>query len=375
MTKRLIIVLLLLGLVFGGIFGFKAFVNTKMTEFFDNMEPPPATVTTAEAQTSQWQPTLAAVGTLVAANGIDVTPEVPGVVKQIAFESGARVQAGDVLVQLDTATDQAQLDVLRAQRDLAKAELDRQRALLKRRTTSQAEFDAAESNYRQVLASIANQQAVIAKKTIKAPFAGEVGIRKVDLGSFVNTGTAVVSLQQIDPLRLRFSLPEQQLPQVAVGQTVHTRVDAFADRRFTGTITAIEPAVTAATRTVQVEARVDNRERLLRPGMFARVEVVLPGTNDYLTLPNSAITYNPYGDSVFLVEPAASDAEGAKPTVRRAFVKLGPARGDQVAVLSGLETGQQVVTSGQLKLRNGSRIVIDNSRTPADAAQPQVENK
>lgn len=375
MTKRLIIVLLLLGLVFGGIFGFKAFVNTKMTEFFDNMEPPPATVTTAEAQTSQWQPTLAAVGTLVAANGIDVTPEVPGVVKQIAFESGARVQAGDVLVQLDTATDQAQLDVLRAQRDLAKAELDRQRALLKRRTTSQAEFDAAESNYRQVLASIANQQAVIAKKTIKAPFAGEVGIRKVDLGSFVNTGTAVVSLQQIDPLRLRFSLPEQQLPQVAVGQTVHTRVDAFADRRFTGTITAIEPAVNAATRTVQVEARVDNRERLLRPGMFARVEVVLPGTNDYLTLPNSAITYNPYGDSVFLVEPAASDAEGAKPTVRRAFVKLGPARGDQVAVLSGLETGQQVVTSGQLKLRNGSRIVIDNSRTPANAAQPQVENK
>ena len=375
MTKRLIIVLLLLGLVFGGIFGFKAFVNTKMTEFFDNMEPPPATVTTAEAQTSQWQPTLAAVGTLVAANGIDVTPEVPGVVKQIAFESGARVQAGDVLVQLDTATDQAQLDVLRAQRDLAKAELDRQRALLKRRTTSQAEFDAAESNYRQVLASIANQQAVIAKKTIKAPFAGEVGIRKVDLGSFVNTGTAVVSLQQIDPLRLRFSLPEQQLPQVAVGQTVHTRVDAFADRRFTGTITAIEPAVNAATRTVQVEARVDNRERLLRPGMFARVEVVLPGTNDYLTMPNSAITYNPYGDSVFLVEPAASDAEGAKPTVRRAFVKLGPARGDQVAVLSGLETGQQVVTSGQLKLRNGSRIVIDNSRTPADAAQPQVENK
>ena len=375
MTKRLIIVLLLLGLVFGGIFGFKAFVNTKMTEFFDNMEPPPATVTTAEAQTSQWQPTLAAVGTLVAANGIDVTPEVPGVVKQIAFESGARVQAGDVLVQLDTATDQAQLDVLRAQRDLAKAELDRQRALLKRRTTSQAEFDAAESNYRQVLASIANQQAVIAKKTIKAPFAGEVGIRQVDLGSFVNTGTAVVSLQQIDPLRLRFSLPEQQLPQVAVGQTVHTRVDAFADRRFTGTITAIEPAVNAATRTVQVEARVDNRERLLRPGMFARVEVVLPGTNDYLTLPNSAITYNPYGDSVFLVEPAASDAEGAKPTVRRAFVKLGPARGDQVAVLSGLETGQQVVTSGQLKLRNGSRIVIDNSRTPADAAQPQVENK
>ena len=375
MTKRLISVLLLLGLVFGGIFGFKAFVNTKMTEFFDNMEPPPATVTTAEAQTSQWQPTLAAVGTLVAANGIDVTPEVPGVVKQIAFESGARVQAGDVLVQLDTATDQAQLDVLRAQRDLAKAELDRQRALLKRRTTSQAEFDAAESNYRQVLASIANQQAVIAKKTIKAPFAGEVGIRKVDLGSFVNTGTAVVSLQQIDPLRLRFSLPEQQLPQVAVGQTVHTRVDAFADRRFTGTITAIEPAVNAATRTVQVEARVDNRERLLRPGMFARVEVVLPGTNDYLTLPNSAITYNPYGDSVFLVEPAASDAEGAKPTVRRAFVKLGPARGDQVAVLSGLETGQQVVTSGQLKLRNGSRIVIDNSRTPADAAQPQVENK
>lgn len=375
MTKRLIIVLLLLGLVFGGIFGFKAFVNTKMTEFFDNMEPPPATVTTAEAQTSQWQPTLAAVGTLVAANGIDVTPEVPGVVKQIAFESGARVQAGDVLVQLDTATDQAQLDVLRAQRDLAKAELDRQRALLKRRTTSQAEFDAAESNYRQVLASIANQQAVIAKKTIKAPFAGEVGIRKVDLGSFVNTGTAVVSLQQIDPLRLRFSLPEQQLPQVAVGQTVHTRVDAFADRRFTGTITAIEPAVNAATRTVQVEARVDNRERLLRPGMFARVEVVLPGTNDYLTLPNSAITYNPYGDSVFLVEPAASDAEGAKPTVRRAFVKLGPARGDQVAVLSGLETGQQVVTSGQLKLRNGSRIVIDNSRTPADAQSPELANK
>ena len=200
-----------------------------------------------------------------------------------------------------------------------------------------------------------------------------MGIRQVDPGSFVNAGTAIVSLQQLNPLRLRFSLPEQRLPQVAVGQTVNARVDAFADRHFAGTITAIEPAVNTATRTFQVEARVDNPERILRPGMFARVDVVMPDTRDHLTLPNSAITYNPYGDSVFVVEPAEGD--DTQPTVRRTFVKLGPSRGDQVAVVDGLEPGQQVVTSGQLKLRNGSRIVVDNSRTPADAAQPQVENK
>lgn len=379
MTKRMIIVLLLLGLVFGGIFGFKAFVNTKMTEFFDNMEPPPATVTTASAEPAQWTPSISAVGTLFAANGIDVAPEVAGKIKQIPFASGQRVQAGDVLMQLDTATDRAQLDVLRAQRDLAKSELDRQQALLKRRTTSQAQFDAAQSQYRQVLASITNQQAVIEKKTVKAPFAGTVGIRKVDLGSFVAAGQAVVSLQQIDPLRLRFSVPEQQLAKLDLGLPVDVTVDAYADQTFTGEITAIEPSVNAATRNVQVEASLANSNRLLRPGMFARVAVQLPGSDDYLTLPNSAITYNPYGDSVFIVVPAeeqgANQAEGAKPTVKRSFVKTGPRRGDQVAVLSGLEPGEQVVTSGQLKLRNGSKIVIDNSRTPADAQSPELANK
>lgn len=375
MTKRMIIVLLLLGLVFGGIFGFKAFVNTKMTQFFDNMEPPAATVTTAEAERAQWTPSIAAVGTLFAANGIDVSPEVAGTIERIAFTSGQRVKAGDVLMQLDTATDRAQLDVLRAQRDLAKSELDRQQALLKRRTTSQAEFDRAQSQYKQVLASISNQQAVIDKKTVKAPFAGTVGIRKVDLGSFVGSGVAVVSLQQLDPLRLRFSVPEQQLAKLALGLSVTARVDAYADQEFTGEITAIEPSVNAATRNVQVEAELANPERLLRPGMFARVEVQLPGSDDYLTLPNSAITYNPYGDSVFIVVPAQGDGEGAKPTVKRSFIKTGPRRGDQVAVLDGLEPGEQVVTSGQLKLRNGSTIIIDNSRLPADAAQPVVENK
>ena len=375
MTKRMIIVLLLLGLVFGGIFGFKAFVNTKMTEFFDTMEPPPATVTTASAEPAQWKPSIAAVGTLFAANGIDVAPEVPGKIEQIPFASGQRVKAGDVLMQLDTATDRAQLDVLRAQRDLAKSELDRQQALLKRRTTSQAQFDAAQSQYKQVLASITNQLAVIEKKTVKAPFAGTVGIRKVDLGSFVAAGQAVVSLQQIDPLRLRFSVPEQQLAKLDLGLPVNVTVDAYADQTFAGEITAIEPSVNAATRNVQVEASLANPERLLRPGMFARVAVQLPGSDDYLTLPNSAITYNPYGDSVFIVVPAEGDGEGAMPTVKRSFVKTGPRRGDQVAVLSGLEPGEQVVTSGQLKLRNGSKIVIDNSRTPADAQQPELANK
>lgn len=375
MTKRMIIVLLLLGLVFGGIFGFKAFVNTMMTQAFDNMEPSPATVTTAEAVQSQWKPSIAAVGTLFAANGIDVAPEVAGKIERIPFASGQQVKAGDVLVQLDTATDRAQLDVLRAQRDLAKSDLDRQQALLKRRTTSQAEFDRAQSQYKQVLASISNQQAVIEKKTIRAPFAGTVGIRKVDLGSFVGSGVAVVSLQQLDPLRLRFSVPEQQLAKLELGLPVSARLDAYPDQSFTGEITAIEPSVNSATRNVQVEASLANPERRLRPGMFARVEVQLPGSEDYLTLPNSAITYNPYGDSVFIVEAAKGEGEGAKPTVKRSFVKTGPRRGDQVAVLEGLSAGDIVVTSGQLKLRNGSKINIDNSRLPADAAQPVVENK
>ena len=373
MTKRMIIVLALLGLVFGGIFGFKQFIVKPQIDAFLSAKPPPATVSTASAEPAQWQPTIAAVGTLFAANGIDVAPEVAGKIEQIPFTSGQRVEAGAVLVQLDTATDRAQLDVLRAQRDLAKSELDRQQALLKRRTTSQADFDTAQSQYKQVLASITNQQAVIQKKTIKAPFAGTVGIRKVDLGTFVNAGQAVVSLQQIDPLRLRFSVPEQQLSKLALGLPVNVRVDAYADQSFVGEITAIEPSVNAATRNVQVEASLANPERILRPGMFARVAVQLPGSDDYLTLPNSAITYNPYGDSVFIVVPAESDE--AKPTVKRSFVKTGPRRGDQVAVLDGLEPGEQVVTSGQLKLRNGSRIVIDNSRLPAAEQQPELENK
>ncbi|MEC9406813.1 MAG: efflux RND transporter periplasmic adaptor subunit [Pseudomonadota bacterium] len=376
MTKRLIIVLLGLGLVFGGIFGFKAFMNAQMSKYFANMQPPPVTVTTTVAEETVWEPTIPAVGTLRAVNGVMVSAELPGVVENIAFDSGQRVQRGDLLVQLDTSTDRAQLAALQAQLRLAQSDLQRQNELRRRGTNAQADLDAAKASAAQLEAQIESQKATIAKKAIKAPFDGEVGIRRVDIGEYVGAGTGIVSLQQLDPILVDFTLPEQRLGEVDTGQIVRLSVSSAGETAFTGHITAIEPSVDQATRNFAVEARVDNAARRLRPGQFARLEVVLPQVERFVTLPATAITYNPYGDSVYRVEAGEADAEGqSSPVATRVFVELGDRRGDQVAVLSGVSPGDEVVTSGQLKLRNGSRLNINNQVQPDNNPNPAPANK
>ncbi|MBV60272.1 efflux RND transporter periplasmic adaptor subunit [Abyssibacter profundi] len=376
MTKRLIIVLLGLGLVFGGIFGFKAFMNAQMTKYFANMQPPPVTVTTTVAEESVWEPTIPAVGTLRAVNGVMVSAELPGVVENIAFDSGQRVQRGDLLVQLDTSTDRAQLAALEAQLRLARSDLQRQNELRRRGTNAQADLDAAKANAAQLEAQIESQKATIAKKAIKAPFDGEVGIRRVDIGQYVAAGTGIVSLQQLDPILVDFTLPEQRLGEIETGQIVRLTVSSASETAFTGHITAIEPSVDQATRNFAVEARVDNVSRRLRPGQFARLDVVLPQIERFVTLPATAITYNPYGDSIYRVDAGEAGEDGqASQIANRVFVELGERRGDQVAVLSGVSPGEEIVTSGQLKLRNGSRLNINNKVQPDNSPNPTPANK
>lgn len=376
MIKRLVIVLLALGVVFGAIFGFKAFMNAQISNYLANMKPPPVAVTTAVAEEKLWEPLIPAVGSLRAVNGVIVSAELPGVVERIAFDSGQSVKKGDLLVQLDTSTDQAQLAALEAQLRLAKSELKRQNELRRRGTNAEADLDAAQANAAQLEAQIESQKATIEKKAIKAPFDGEVGIRKVDIGQYVGAGTGIVSLQQMDPILVHFTLPEQRLNDVAPGQIVRLHVDSAPDTDFTGHVTAVEPSVDQATRNFAVEARVDNGSRRLRPGLFARIDVMLPQVERRIMLPATAISYNPYGDSVYLVDEGDADQTGKRPKVaKRVFVKVGDRRGDQVAVLEGVEAGVEVVTSGQLKLRNGSQLNINNEVQPSNNPDPSPANK
>ncbi|MCK5858867.1 efflux RND transporter periplasmic adaptor subunit [Abyssibacter sp.] len=376
MTKRLVIVLLALGVLFGAIFGFKAFMNAQMSKYFENMQQPPVAVTTTTAEKTVWEPTIPAVGTLRAVNGVVVSAELPGVVESIDFDSGQSVRRGDLLIQLDTSTDLAQLAALEAQLRLARSELKRQNELRRRGTNAEADLDAAQATAAQLEAQIESQRATIDKKAIKAPFDGVAGIRKVDIGQYAGAGTGIVSLQQLDPMLVSFTLPEQRLNDVEPGQIVRMQVDSVSDTVFTGHITAVEPSVEQATRNFAVEARVDNASRKLRPGLFARINVVMPQVEEHITLPATAISYNPYGDSVYLVTDGDAGDDGNRSKVaERVFVKIGDRRGDQVSVLEGVDAGAQVVTSGQLKLRNGSRLNINNDVTPDNNPKPNPANK
>ncbi|WP_348671790.1 efflux RND transporter periplasmic adaptor subunit [uncultured Abyssibacter sp.] len=387
MKRRLFIVLVGLAIVFGIVFGLRAFVNKQMANYFENRQEPPVTVSSIVAEEAVWEPTIPTVGTLRAVNGVTVAAELAGVVENIAFDSGQSVQRGDLLVQLDTSTDRAELAALEAQLRLARAELKRQGELRRRGTNAQADLDSARANAEQLEARIQSQKAVISKKAIKAPFEGKVGIRRVDIGEFVGAGQGIVTLQQLDPMLVDFTVPERRLGDIESGQIVRLRVDSVPDTAFTGHITAIEPSVNQATRNFAVEARVDNQAGRLRPGQFVRVDVVQPQVERHVTLPATAISYSPYGDSVYLVTEgqsrpdnggegeASTEGDGKKKTAKRVFVKVGDRRGDQVAVLEGVSAGDEVVTSGQLKLRDGSPLTINNEVTPANERNPQPVNK
>ncbi|HOL37659.1 MAG TPA: efflux RND transporter periplasmic adaptor subunit [Rubrivivax sp.] len=363
-------------------------------------KPQPQTVSTIEARRLPWQPQLRAVGTLTAVRGADLASEVAGLVRSVHFRSGQDVRAGALLVQLNADADVAQLRALEAAARQAATALERDRAQLAVQAVSQAQVDAGKDSLDAARAQVAQQAAMVAKKSIRAPFAGRLGIASPQPGQYVNAGATLVTLQTLDPIRAEFMLPQQQLAGLAVGQTVTLAVDAHAQHDYKGRITAINPKVDAATRNVLVEATVANPERRLLPGMFAEVRIDVGATEQRLTLPQAAITYNPYGSTVFVVERAsaqagaaagsapaasvASVASGASTAssglvgggsaealaVRQVFVETGPTRGDQIAIVKGLEAGQQVVTSGQIKLKSGTPVVVDNRVQPADAAHP-----
>lgn len=355
MIKRFIIVLAALIVVFGGIFGWKAFVGMKMAEFMSRPRPP-AVVASAKVQSQTWQPYLRTVGSLTARNGVEVSSQVDGQVRAIDFESGQSVKKGDVLVQLDDTVDQAALRGLIAEQQLAEVEFRRQSRLLKQRSTSQSAYDTAQANLNKAKAAVEAERARLAHMAVRAPFSGALGIRQIDLGQYLKAGNPIVSLQALDPIYVDFSLPERYLSKLSKQQQVLVTVQAFPKMTFDGKITAISADVQKATRNVQVRATLANPDQKLRPGMFAEVRVVMPAREGVLTVPRTAITYNPYGDAVFVIE----HKDGTLIAMNRQ-VETGDARDGQVEIVKGLKAGEEVVAAGQVKLRNGAPVKINNS--------------
>ncbi len=386
-TKRILIMLgCVVVLVAVLAFGFIRHINTLIASA---PRPGPQTVSAIEARTLEWQPLLSAVGTVTAVRGVDVTTEIAGLVRSIHFKSGDEVKAGAVLLQLNADSDIAALQSLQAAAELSATTLARDRQQFEAEAISKAQLDNDVADLKSRRALVAQQQALIAKKTIRAPFAGRLGITTVQPGQYVNPGDRVVTLQTIDPIYVDFYLPQRQLGGLKLGQVVNLTTDGFPGQTFPGKITAINPKVDTTTRNILVEATLPNPKRLLLPGMFANAAVDVGDKQRYLTLPQTAITYNPYGSTVFVIGPAqaasgaASGAAAASAPaaaasgleVRQVFVTTGETRGDQVAIVKGVTEGQQVVTSGQVKLKNGTPVVIDNTVQPANSANPSPQEK
>ena len=324
-------------------------------------QEPAATVSTIVAHATDWQDSLQAVGTVRAVRGADLASEIAGVVDSVDFDSGRDVAAGTVLLRLRPNDDAAHLADLQAAADLAAANLARDTKQFRAQAVSQASVDADDSHLRSARAQVAQAQALAAEKIVRAPFAGRLGLRVVDQGQYLPAGTTIVTLQALDQVYVDFYVPQQALSQVRLGQTAVLRVDAFPARAFEGRITAVSPKLDANSRMAQIRATLPNADHALVPGMFATVELRTGEVHHYLTLPNAAIVYNPYGSLVYVVEHG---------TARQAVVRTGPTRGDQVAVTAGLADGAVVVTAGQIKLRQGAAVVVNNAVQPSDEPKP-----
>jgi membrane fusion protein (multidrug efflux system) len=337
---------------------------------------PPVTVSTIHASNDAWQQKLKAVGSLRAARGVDLASEISGLVRSVNFKSGDEVKAGQLLVQLNADPDIAQLHALEAAADLAGITYERDKKQIEAQAISQSTLDSAFADFKTKQAQVNQQAAVIAKKAILAPFAGRLGISSVNPGQYLNSGDKIVTLQSLDSIFVDFSLPQQELSLVSKGQTAVAFTDAYPGKTFTGKITAVNPKVDPSSRNVQVEVVIANPGHELLPGMYATVEILYGAVQHYLTLPRTAVTFNPYGETVYLVDEKGKDKAG-KPALiaRQTFVILGPARGDQVAILSGVKEGDQVVTSGQLKIKNGSPLIINNQAQPLNDAAPKPVEK
>lgn len=365
------------GILFGLIFGWKAFSNYMRNQFFLKSQSPAVTVSTMKVEASLWQPSLKAVGSMRTRLGVNVTTELAGMVQTIYFTPGAMVKKDTVLVQLNAQAELGLLHSLQAQVELAKIIYKRNKAQYAVHAVSKQTVDADEWNLKNLQAQVAQQAATVEKKTIRAPFSGQLGINRVNPGQYLNVGDTVTTLQALDPIYVDFYLPQQDLGTLELGQTVKLTTNTFPDTFFQGKITTIEPIVDSATRNVLVEATIPNPDFQLKSGMFARVEVAAGMKKSYLTLPQSAISFNPYGDIVYLVQESKQKDSNNQPilVVKQVFVTVGDTRGDQIAVLKGLRAGDIVVTSGQLKLKNGSRVIINNKIQPSNEASPKVVEK
>jgi membrane fusion protein (multidrug efflux system) len=374
MRRRLIIVVVAAGVLLIAIVGFNTWRANFVAKLRLKNAAPPQSVTAATAQFSDWQPEVSAVGSLRAVHGVDITTEVTGLVRALRFKSGDEVQSGQVLVELNADAEIAQQHALEAAADLSSTVYERDKAQYEAQAISKAQLDADAADLKNKRAQAAAQAALVAKKTLRAPFAGRLGISTVNPGQYLNTGDKVVTLQAVDPVYVDFKLPQQQLAKISNGQAVNLTTDTFPGAKFAGKINAIDPRVDAGTRNFQAEATIPNPERRLVPGMFARVAVLAGDVQRYVTLPQTSITYNPYGATVFLAQkkPGGTDKDLI---AQQSFVTLGPTRGDQVAVLRGVKEGDLVVTSGQLKLNNGTPLIINESAQPANDPEPSPQEQ
>lgn len=362
MRKRFVIIVIILLVIFGGTFGFDAVRSYFVKGYFATFQPPPVTVSTTRAKSEQWQPTIRSVGTLTAVNGVEVNSRVDGQVEAIYFKSGKMVQKDQPLVQLDDSIDRQTLKDNQAQLTLATLTYKRQLSVYKRtQGVSKSDVDTAEAKMLQMQAAVQTAKLDIQYKNIKAPFTGKIGIRDVNIGQYVTAGKALVSLQSLDPLFVDFSLTQQEIRQVKLGQGVKLTIDGFPGRTFAGTIVALNSIVAEDTRSLLVRANIPNKGNTLYPGIFANVQVVLPTKQNVVTIPQTAISYSLYGDTVFIVKPAPKDKSGKVTYIaKQQFVNVGDRQGDFIAITKGVKSGEQVVVSGQIKLHNGSTVIVDN---------------
>lgn len=375
MKKRMIIMLIGLGILFGAIIVYKVLIAHLIKQSIEANQNPVVTVSTMKVENSEWQPRITAAGSLRAIKGVNVTTELAGLVTGIYFTPGAVVKDGTLLVQLNADAEIGQLESLKAQAKLAQITYDRDSKQFKIHAVSKQTLDTDLQNLKSLQGQVAQQAATVAKKSIRAPFTGRLGINNVNPGQYINTGDKIVTLQALDPIYVDFYLPQQQLAQVTLGQPVNIRTDTFPGKTFTGKITTIEPVIDNTTRNVEVEGTIANPDFMLTPGMFVNVSLTTGKPVSYLTLPQTAVSYNPYGDIVFIVHESKDKNGKTVLSVTQNFVEAGETRGEQVAILKGLKAGDTVVTSGQLKLKNGSRIAVNNKIAPSDKRHPTAPNE
>ena len=373
MAKRMIAMLVLMIALIAGLAFIKFRQFQAMAAQFAAMQPPPEAVTTIVAQREEWPATISSIGTVAAVQGVTVSADLPGIVDRIAFDSGKPVKEGDVLVELDTRQEQAQLAAAEAQLELSRLTFERMQGLVEHDAVSRAEFDTAAAAFKQAEARIREIRATLERTIIRAPFGGVLGIRAVNLGQYLTGGDAVVPLQSLDPIYVNFGIPQQDASQMRLGRTVRITAGDLANVQFSGRISALDSVVDEATRNVRVQATLGNPGGKLRPGMFVQAQVMLGASQPVIALPGSAISYAPYGDSVFIVTDLKDEHGKAYRGVRQQVVKLGGARGDQIAVLSGVKPGEVVVSSGVFKLRNGAAVQINNKVQPANSKTPKPE--